>query len=59
MVTTRSQYQRQLALQRIRNSVQRTRNFIKRYRPTDVTKRHRLPDRQPKSVRVISYARRN
>lgn len=59
MVTTRAQYRRDLALQRIRNSIQRRRQFIKRYRPTDVTKRHRLPDRQPKSVRVISYSRRN
>lgn len=59
MVTTRSQTRLGAALMRIQRNIGRRRAFIKRYKPTDVTKRHRLPDRQRKSVRVISYSRRN
>jgi hypothetical protein len=38
---------------------ERVRQWIKRYGPNDHAHRHRLPDDQPKSVRVISYTRRN
>ena len=33
--------------------------WTKRYRPTDVNKRHRLEDEQPKTQRVTSYTRRS
>lgn len=59
MAVTRSQSRMGEALQRIQREIGRRRAFIKRYKPTDVTKRHRLPDRQRKSVRVVSYSRRN
>lgn len=61
MVTTRSQHRRAgtqpLAAQpldRMRNS----RRWIKRYKPTDTSHRHRLSDRQPKTQTVTSYTRR-
>lgn len=37
---------------------ERIRQWIKRYRPRDVNKRHRLPDEQPKTERVVTYKRR-
>lgn len=37
---------------------QRMRRWRKRYKRTDISKRHRLPDRQPKEERVVSYVRR-
>lgn len=52
MVTTRSSgnalFRGRLPLRGVR----------KRYNPTDWAHRHRLPDRQRKSVRVIAYRRR-
>ena len=59
MVVTRSQSRNGAALRRMQTEIGRRRAFIKRYRPTDVSKRHHLPDRQRKSVHVISYTRRN
>lgn len=38
--------------------MQRARRWIKRYRPTDPHRRHRLPDDQPKTVQVRTYTRR-
>jgi len=62
MVVTRGQHTRAgtrpipgNAQQRMR----RARRWIKRYSPTDSSHRHRLPDRQPKGVRVTSYTRRS
>lgn len=34
------------------------RTFRKQYRPNDRAKRHRLPDEQEKTERVVSYTRR-
>jgi hypothetical protein len=59
MVITRSQSRLGASLTRIRNEIERRRRWRKRYKPTDVSHRHRLSDRQPKSVRVVSYNRRN
>jgi hypothetical protein len=59
MVVTRSQSRIGAALTRINREIDRRRRWRKRYRPTDVSHRHRLIDRQPKSVRVVSYTRRN
>lgn len=57
MVQTRSQNPR---IARINNYIGlRRHRYRKRYRPNDVSHRHRLPDRQRKSVHVISYYRRN
>lgn len=36
----------------------RLENFRKQYRPNDRYHRHRLPDAQPKTQRVVSYTRR-
>lgn len=60
MVTTRSgrQTQYQDAFRRMQRSSARTRAFIKRYRPNDSAKRHRLSDRQPKTQTVSGYTRR-
>jgi len=60
MVQTRSQYRRwreetQRRPARARQSLSAWR---KRYRPTDPHKRHRLPDRQPKTKVVRTYVRR-
>jgi len=56
---TRSQSRLGAALTRMQTDIERRRRWRKRYKPTDVTHRHRLSDRQPKSVRVVSYTRRN
>lgn len=44
--------------QRATGRMQNSRRWIKRYRPTDITKRHRLEDDQPKEQQVVSYTRR-
>lgn len=36
----------------------RARRWTKRYRPTDIYKRHRIYDDQPKTQRVAAYSRR-
>lgn len=36
----------------------RIRRWVKRYRPNDHTRRHRIMDEQPKTVRVTGYNRR-
>ena len=62
MVATR----RQLALAGARpvvgtdaiDRIRRSRRWIKRYKPSDVSKRHRLSDSQPKTEHVVSYTRR-
>lgn len=59
MAVTRSQSRMGTALQRIQREIGRRRAFIKRYKQSDVTHRHRLRDRQRKSVHVTSYTRRN
>lgn len=60
MVVTRSQTRiGTAALTRMRAEIDRRRRWRKRYKPNDTAHRHRLSDRQPKSVRVISYTRRN
>jgi hypothetical protein len=59
MVVTRSQSRSGAALRRINHEIGRRAAFRKRYRPNDHAHRHRLPDRQRKSVRVIAYYRRN
>jgi hypothetical protein len=56
---TRSQSRLGAALTRMQADIERRRRWRKRYKPSDVSHRHRLQDRQPKSVRVISYTRRN
>jgi hypothetical protein len=57
MAITRSQSGIQRQNERMQQYM-RNRRFRKRYRPTDIYHRHRLPDAQHKSVRVISYSRR-
>lgn len=37
----------------------RRRHWRKYYRPSDTAHRHRLPDRQPKTVQVDTYIRRS
>ena len=59
MAITRSQSRMGAALVRMQHEIERRRRFRKRYKPTDVSHRHRLADRQRKSVHVVSYARRN
>lgn len=51
---------RQMAsMQRMQNHTNNIASFIKQYRPNDqIKKRHRLPDEQPKTQRVVSYRRR-
>lgn len=44
--------------QRATGRMQQARRWIKRYRPTDRTRRHRLEDDQPKEQHVVSYTRR-
>lgn len=39
--------------------IRRARRWIKRYKPTDHSHRHRLRDGQRKNVRVTSYTRRS
>ena len=62
MVVTRGQH-RARGTQPIQGNAQQrmrgARRWIKRYSPTDSSHRHRLPDRQPKGVRVVSYTRRS
>lgn len=43
---------------RINQRFRRARRWRKMYRPNDTAHRHRIPDRQPKSTRVVSYFRR-
>lgn len=58
MVTTRSQYQAWLQ-ERMQNSRRGLgRQWRKRYKVTDPSHRHRIPDEQPKTTRVVSYTRR-
>jgi hypothetical protein len=59
MVVTRSQSRHGAALARINHRIGQRQAFRKRYRPNDTARRHRLPDRQRKSVRVVSYSRRS
>lgn len=59
MVRTRSQGG---GLQRMIDEIQRLRRgrrWVKHYKPTDHAHRHRLRDRQPKSISVSAYSRRN
>ncbi len=46
------------AAQASRNRTPVARTFRKQYRPNDRAKRHRLPDEQEKTERVVSYTRR-
>jgi hypothetical protein len=50
--------QREMALAQARLRMRGSRRWIRRYRPNDHARRHRLPDNQPKTQRVISYTRR-
>lgn len=63
MVVTRSQAsQRSIAPSRMLDNIDRLRRgrrWIKRYKSTDASHRHRIHDRQPKSVNVVSYTRRS
>jgi hypothetical protein len=59
MAITRSQSRQGAALMRIQREIGRRQRWRKRYKPTDVAHRHRIRDSQPKSVRVVSYTRRN
>lgn len=54
MAVTRSMAARQVAQQRMSGA----RRWIKRYKPNDTAKRHRIADGQPKTSRVVSYTRR-
>ena len=58
MVTTRSQASRGNFRLHDNPRVVNSRRWRKRYKPTDRNKRHRLPDSQPKTTRVVSYTRR-
>jgi hypothetical protein len=59
MAVTRSQSRNGAALMRIQREIGRRQAFRKRYKVNDTAHRHRLPDRQRKSVHVVSYLRRN
>ena len=59
MAITRSQSRQGASLMRIQREIGRREAFRKKYKSTDVSKRHRLPDRQRKSVPVVSYTRRS
>jgi lysyl-tRNA synthetase class I len=54
MAVTRSMAARETAQERMSSA----RRWIKRYKPSDSAKRHRLSDGQPKTSRVVSYTRR-
>lgn len=41
-----------------RSRMNSSRRWIKRYRPNDISKRHRIQDDQPKTEAVSSYTRR-
>lgn len=58
MVSTRSQNARLVPLNQAIDRMRRARRWVKRYKPSDTSKRHRLADRQPKSQHVVSYNRR-
>lgn len=58
MAVTRSQSRQGTALMRIQQEIGRRAAFRKKYKPTDHAHRHRLPDRQRKSINVVSYTRR-
>lgn len=58
MVSTRSSGAPLASYNDAINRMRRSRRWVKRYRPTDVAKRHRLSDRQPKTQHVVSYTRR-
>lgn len=61
MAVTRSQSRMGRALTRMRDDIGRRRRqqeWIKRYKASDTSKRHRLKDNQPKTQRVVSYTRR-
>lgn len=47
-----------LPMNRAIDRIRRARRWIKRYRPNDHAKRHRLHDTQPKTQHVVSYTRR-
>ena len=58
MVRTRSQGGPQfLGIDTI-DRLRRARRWIKRYKPSDTSHRHRIHDRQPKTTHVTSYTRR-
>lgn len=40
------------------NRMRRGRRWVKRYRPNDHARRHRISDSQPKTQHVVSYTRR-
>lgn len=40
------------------DQMRRFRRYAKRYKPQDTSHRHRLPDRQQKTVQVNAYSRR-
>lgn len=60
MVVTRSQARRRNIRPTRPNprTGMRAMRWRKMYRPNDHAKRHRLPDRQPKTEEVVSYRRR-
>lgn len=58
MVATRSMGHRLVPGNPAIDRMRRSRRFVKRYKPTDTAKRHRLSDRQPKTQQVVSYTRR-
>lgn len=62
MVRTRSQYQAHGSTPTPANNaidrMRRGRRWIRRYKDTDTSHRHRLEDRQPKTQQVRTYTRR-
>lgn len=62
MVVTRSQAratgQQPVPINQAINRMRRARRWIKRYRPNDITHRHRLHDAQPRTQHVVAYDRR-
>ena len=56
MARTRSQYA--AAGIRPRATPLPLRGVHKRYKPTDIAHRHRLPDNQRKTISVVTYRRR-
>lgn len=58
MVATRSTGAPLAAFNDAIDRMRRSRRWRKRYKPSDVAHRHRLADRQPKTVEVTTHRRR-
>lgn len=58
MVSTRSRGAPLAAFNDAIDRIRSARRWRKRYKPTDVAHRHRIADRQPKTISVTTHRRR-